>query len=159
LWGRSIRKIIHAKAAHRNPVVVEVVCRSTEGCGIAFVWRVVNSNFSNVGADDVKPWNKCLLQPSMKQYHATRNFVTSMISLVRGLENGLEKQCLMDSFRVDEGGGIRLRVYRDPRTILEGDIVVAALRGIVRSTCTYREAEGVGQGQAAPPSHLLLVST
>jgi hypothetical protein len=52
----------------------------------------------------------------------------------------------MNSFHVDEGRGIRLRVYRDPRTILEGDIVVAALRSTVRSTHTYREAEEVGRG-------------
>jgi hypothetical protein len=69
-----------------------------------------------------------------------------MISLVRGLENGLKDQCLMNSFHVDEGRGTRLRVYRDPRTILEGDIVVAALRSVVRSTYTYREAEEVGRG-------------
>jgi hypothetical protein len=69
-----------------------------------------------------------------------------MVGLVRGFENGLKDQRLMNSLRVDEGRGIRFRIHRDPRAILEGDIVIAALRSIARSTDTPREAEAVGRG-------------
>jgi hypothetical protein len=58
--------IIHAKAAHRKPVVVEVVCRFTVGFGIAFVRRVIDGDFSDVSVDDVEPRNSRLLHPSIK---------------------------------------------------------------------------------------------
>jgi hypothetical protein len=82
-----------------------------------------------------------------------------MVSLVRGFDNGLKDQRLMNSFHIDEGRGTRARIHRYPRAILEGDIVVAALRRIVESTDTFREAEAVGSGQGAPPSHFYLVRT
>jgi hypothetical protein len=43
--------------------------------------------------------------PRPKDRRAARNFVASMIGLVRGINDGLDDQRLMDSFNVDEGGG------------------------------------------------------
>jgi hypothetical protein len=52
---------------------------------------------------------------------------------------------------VDEGRGIRVRIHRDPRAVLEGDIVIAVRSGIVESTDTFREPR-----DRAPPSDFQL---
>jgi hypothetical protein len=46
-----------------------------------------------------------LLHPRIKERRAARNFVASMIGLVRGINDGLNGQRMVNSFDVDEGGG------------------------------------------------------
>ena len=143
--------IIHAKAAHRSLVVVVVVRRFPVGFGIALIRRVVDSNISDVSVDDVEPRNSRLLHPSIKERRAARNFVTSMIGLVRGFNDGLNDQCMVNSFHVDEGRGIRIQIHRDPRAVLKGGIAIVARSGIVESTDTFGE-----QRDRAPPSDFQL---
>jgi hypothetical protein len=90
--------IAHAKAsAHGDFVVVVVMRRFSVGFGIALVHRVIDSDFSDVSANEVEPRDSRLLHPRTKERRAARNFVASTIGLVRGINDGLDDQRMVNS--------------------------------------------------------------
>jgi hypothetical protein len=124
----------------RNLDVVGVANRPPEGFRIAFFLLIANSDISNVVGGDVKSiLVRRLGYPRHKELSAVRNFVASMVGLVRSADYGLENQCLVDSFKVDEGRSIGLGIYRDPLATKEsGEITIAHSRA-VEATDTVEE--------------------